>query len=94
MLRKPYYGTGKDVVIVPKGAKNKVMRLAHVSMVAGNFAKDKTLQMIRGRMDGPGIAKDVRAICELPSVSKSFLPPLPGSGQSTLATITHGREPI
>ena len=51
LLRKPYCGTRKDLVIVPKGARNVMMRLAHVSMVAGRFAKDRTLQMIRGRMD-------------------------------------------
>ena len=37
LLRKPYCVMGKDLVIVPKGARNKVMRLAHVSMVAGHF---------------------------------------------------------
>ena len=61
LLRKPYCGMGKDLVIVSKGARNKVMRLAHVSMVAGHFT-DRRLQMIRGRMNWPVIAKDVRVI--------------------------------
>ena len=50
------------------------MRLAHVSTVAGHFAKDRTLQMIRGRMDWPGISKDVSVMCEGCSVSQKSFP--------------------
>ena len=39
-----------------------VMRLAHVSIVAGHFAKDVILQMIRERITWPGIAEDVRVM--------------------------------
>ena len=62
----------KNLVIVPKGARNKVMRLAYISMVAGHFAKDRTLQMITSRMDWPGVAKDVRAMCESCLVCQKF----------------------
>ena len=39
LLRESYCGTGQDIVIVPKGARNKVMRLAHASIIARHFAR-------------------------------------------------------
>ena len=63
-MRKSYHIQGKDLVVVPKAARVKVLRLAHNSMTAGHFGQERTMEAIRRRVDWPGIATDVRELCK------------------------------
>ena len=42
----------------------KVLQLAHSSLAAGHFGIERTLSTIRHTMDWPGVAKDVKSLCE------------------------------
>ena len=63
LMRKPYPIQGKDLVMVPKAARVKVLQLAHNSMTAGHFGQEGTMEAIRRRVDWPGIAIDVGELC-------------------------------
>ena len=63
-MRKPYQIQGKDQVVVPKAARVKVLQLAHNSMTAGDFGQEWTMDAIHRQVDWPGIATDVRELCE------------------------------
>ena len=67
-MRKPYNTLGKntlgkDLIMVPKVARNWILRMAHNSPIAGHYASERTLSTIRTRMDWPGVAKDVKDLC-------------------------------
>ena len=64
LMRKPYHIQGKDLVVVSKAARVKVLQLAHNSMTAGHFGQERTIETIRRRVDWPGIAMDVRELCK------------------------------
>ena len=40
------------------------MQLVYNSIIAGHFGREKTLGAIRRRLDWPGIAADVKNLCE------------------------------
>lgn len=63
-MRSPYHINGKNLVMVPRLARVKVMQLAHNSMIAGHFGRERTLEAIRRRMDWPGIATDIKNLCQ------------------------------
>ena len=68
---------GKDLVKVPKEVRNKVMTTSPCFYGSGTFCQRRTLQIISGRMDWPGIAKDVRAMFEICcSVSNIYIRPV------------------
>ena len=62
-MRKPYHIQGKNLVVVPKAARVKVLQLAHNSMTAGHFGQERMMEAIHRRVDRPGIATDVRELC-------------------------------
>ena len=61
-MRKPYNTMGKDLIMVAKVAKGRILRMAH-SPIAGHYACERILSATRTRMDWPGIAKDVKDLC-------------------------------
>ena len=63
LMRKPYNTLGKDLIMVPKVARSRILRMAHNSPIAGHYASERTLSTIRTRMDWPGVAKDVKDLC-------------------------------
>ena len=64
LMRTPYQTNGESLVMVPHVARGKVMHLAHNSLIAGHFRREKTLEAIRRRLDWPEIAADVKNFCE------------------------------
>ena len=52
LMRQPYHTNGKELIIIPKAARMKVLQLAHNSPLAGHFGRAKALEAIRIRMDG------------------------------------------
>ena len=63
LMRKTYNTLGKDLIMVPKVARSRILRMAHNSPIAGHYASERTLSTIRTRMDWPGVAKDVKDLC-------------------------------
>ena len=63
LMRKPYNTLGKDLIMVPKVARSRILRMAHNSPIAGHNASERTLSTIKTRMDLPGVAKDVKDLC-------------------------------
>ena len=63
-MREPYHESGKNLIILPMIARNKVLHMAHNTLIAGHFSKDRTLHAIRAKMDWPGVVKDVGKMCE------------------------------
>ena len=63
LMRQPYHTNGRELVIIPKAARTKVLQLAHNSPLAGHFGRSRILEAIRTRIDWPGITTDVRKIC-------------------------------
>ena len=76
LMRQPYHTKGKELVIIPKAARMKVLQLAHNSPVAGHFGRARTLEAIRTRMDWPGIATDVRKMCSSCPICQKASPAL------------------
>ena len=64
LMRMPYHIQGKDLVVVPKAARVKVLQLAHNSMTAGHFGQERTMEANRRQVDWPGIVTDVRELCK------------------------------
>ena len=64
LMRTTYQTNGKSLVMVQQVARGKVMQLAHNSMIAGHFGREKTLEAISRRLDRPGIAAAVKNLCE------------------------------
>ena len=64
LMRKSYHIQGKDLVVVPKVARVKVLQLAHNSITAGHFGQEREMEAIRRRIDRPGIAMNVRELCK------------------------------
>ena len=75
-MRQPYYTNGKELVIIPKAARMKVLQLAHNSPLAGHFGRVRMLEMIRTRMDWPQIATDVRKMCSSCPICQKTSPAL------------------
>ena len=63
LIRKPYNTLGKDLIMVPKVTRSRILRMAHNSPIAGHYASERTLRTIRTRMDWAGVAKDVKDLC-------------------------------
>ena len=63
LMRQPYHMGGKNLILIPQCARMKVLQLAHSSLV-GTFGIERTLSTIRHTMDRPGVAKDVKLLCE------------------------------
>ena len=63
LMREPYYVSGKELIMVPRVTRNKVLRMAHNTPIAGHFSWDRTLHAIRARLDWPGVVKDVEEMC-------------------------------
>ena len=63
LMRKSYQILGKNLLIMPKIARQKVLTMAHNSPIGGHFGRERTLQTIRGRMDRPGVVRDVNRMC-------------------------------
>ena len=63
LMRRPYNTLEKDLIMVPKVTRSRILRLAHNSPIAGYYASERTLSTIRTRMDWPGVAKDVKDLC-------------------------------
>ena len=64
LMRKPYHVQGKDLIVVPKVARVKVLQLAHNLVIAGHFGLERTLEAVRRRMDWPGIVLDIKELCK------------------------------
>ena len=64
LMRTPYQTNRESLVIPPQVARSKVMQLAHNFMIAVYFGRKKTLEAIMRRLDWPGIAADVKNLCE------------------------------
>ena len=86
LMRKPYNTLDKKLIVLPQSERIKALRMAHHGPIAGHFARDRTLQAIRVRLDWPGIVKDVNELCascpicqkSRPAIlSKAPLQPLP-----------------
>ena len=86
LMRKPYQTLGKNLLIMPKIARHKFLTMAHNSPIGGHFGRERTLQTIRGRMDWPGLVRDVNRMCAAcpicqevkpASTTKTPLQPLP-----------------
>ena len=43
LMRKPYNTLGKDLIMVPKVARSRILRMAHNSPIAGHYASERTL---------------------------------------------------
>ena len=76
LMRQPYHTNGKELVIIPKAAKTKVLQLDHNSLLAGHFGRARTLEAIRTRMDWPGFATDVRKMCSSCPICQKSSPAL------------------
>ena len=85
LKRESYQILGKNLLIMPKIARQKVLTMAHKSPIGGHFGREKTLQTIRGRMDGQGVGRDINmmwAACpnfqkaKPASTTKAILQPL------------------
>ena len=85
-MRKPYNTLDKKLIVLPQSERIKALRMAHHGPIAGHFARDRTLQAIRVRLDWPGIVKDVNELCASCPIcqksgsailSKAHLQPLP-----------------
>ena len=63
LMRKPYNTLEKDLTIVPKVARSRILRMAHNFPIAGHYTSERILSTIRTRMDWPGVAKDVKDLC-------------------------------
>ena len=57
LMREPYHVSGKELIMVPRVARNKVLRMAHDTPIAGHFSRDMMLHVIRARLDGRGWSK-------------------------------------
>ena len=86
LMRKPYQILGKNLFSMPKIARQKVLTMAHNSPIGGHFGRERTLQTIRGRMDWPGLVRDMNRMCAAcpicqkakpASTTKAPLQPLP-----------------
>ena len=76
LMRQPYRTNGKELVIIAKAARMKVLQLAHNSPLEGHFGRARTLEAIRTRVDWPGIATDVRKMCSSCSTCQKASPAL------------------
>ena len=63
LMREPYHVSGKELIMIPRVAQNKVLRMAHNTPIAGHFSRDRMLHAIRARLDWPGVVKDVEEMC-------------------------------
>ena len=63
LMREPYHIIGKDLIIIPKVARNKILALAYNIPIAGDFGRDSTLHSIRSSMDWPSVAREVEDRC-------------------------------
>ena len=86
LMREPYNTLGKKLIVLPQSGRTKALRMAHHGPIAKHFARDRTLQAIRVRLDWPGIVKDVNELCAScpicqksgPAIlSKASLQPMP-----------------
>ena len=75
-MRQPYHTNGKELVIIPKAARMKVLQLAHYSPLEGHFGRGRTLEAIRTRMDWPGISTGVRKKCSSCPICQKASPAL------------------
>ena len=62
LLRQPLVPGGKILIMVPDRNRNEILHLAHCSPVAGHFGQKRTMDIISGYMDGPGLHVDVRKL--------------------------------
>ena len=63
LMRTPYHINGMNLVVVTLFARTKVVQLALNSLVAGHFGRERTLELLRRRLDWPGVVKDVKIQC-------------------------------
>ena len=63
LMREPYHVSGKELIRVSRVARNKVLRMAHNTPIAGHFNRDRMFHAIRARLDWPGVVKDVEEMC-------------------------------
>ena len=59
---------------MPKIARQKVLTMAHNSPIGGHFGRERTLQTIRGRMDWPGLVRDMNRMCAAYPISQKAKP--------------------
>ena len=86
LRREPYNTLGKKLIVLPQSERTKALRMAHHGPIAGHFARDRTLQAIRVRLDWPGRVKDVNELCaSFPICQKSGPAILSKAHSSTLA---------
>ena len=86
LMREPYQSLGKNFLILPEIARERVLAMAHNSPIGGHFGSKRTLKSIRSRMDWPGVVKDINQLCAScpvcqnscpASTTKASLHPLP-----------------
>ena len=63
LMREPYQHLGKNLLIMPTIARQRVLTMAHNSPIGGHFGRERTLQSIRTRMDWPGVVRDINKVC-------------------------------
>ena len=63
LMREPYQPLGKNLLILPEIARERVLAMAHNSPIGGHFGRERTLKSIRSRMDWPGVVKDINQLC-------------------------------
>ena len=59
LMREPYHVSGKELIMVPRVARNKLLQMAHHTPIAGQFSWNRTLHAIRAKLDWSGVVKDV-----------------------------------
>ena len=63
LMREPYQPLGKNLLIIPTIARQRVLTMAHNSPIGGHFGRECTLRSIRMRMDWPGVVRDINKVC-------------------------------
>ncbi|XP_042149179.1 uncharacterized protein LOC121837594 [Ixodes scapularis] len=61
---EPVAGRSCNQLVIPKGRREEVLRMAHDSAWAGHLGERKTLQRIKQSFYWPGVAADVKAYCQ------------------------------
>ena len=63
-MRKPYHVLEKDLIVLPKVARRKVLTMAHNTPWAGHFDRERNLHSIRSSMYWPVVVKDISEMYE------------------------------
>ncbi len=61
-------------VVVPKGLREQVMKVAHESLMGGHLGARKTVDRIQSQFYWPGIGGDVRRHCMSCDICQKTIP--------------------